>query len=145
MMKLNLKNCFKGIGIFLAFLILSSVVFASVPQLITYHGILKDASGNYLTGTYSMIFRIYSVSTGGTAAWTETQSSVSTSSGKFSVQLGSVTAINLSFNTDYWLSIQVGTDSEMTPRVKLTSVVYAYMAEQVVNGFTQAQHEALCH
>ena len=72
---------------------------AAVPKLLAYNGVLKSSSGSFLTGTYSMTFRIYSASTGGSALWTETQSSVSTSSGKFSVQLGSVTTLNLDFNS----------------------------------------------
>ncbi len=118
---------------------------AAVPKLLTYQGILKDNSGNYLTGTYSMIFKIYTVSSGGSAAWTETQSSVSVSSGKFSVQLGSVTALNLDFNSDYWLGITVGADAEMTPRVQLTSAGYTIRADYENNGFTQGAHDALTH
>jgi hypothetical protein len=118
---------------------------ASIPTTMSYQGILKDASNNYLTGTYSMTFKLYSASSGGSALWTETQSSVSVTSGRFAVTLGSTTAISLSFNADYWLGITVGADSEMTPRVKLTSVGYAYTAETVVNGFTQTQHDALTH
>lgn len=118
---------------------------SAVPQVMSYQGLLKNNSGNLLSGTYSMQFKIYSASTGGSALWTETQSSVSVSSGRFSVQLGSVTALNLDFNQDYWLSIKVGSDAEMTPRVRLTSVGYAYRAQEVVNGFTQAQHDALSH
>lgn len=121
------------------------MVFASVPQVMSYHGLLKDGQGNYLTGTYSMTFRIYSAVTGGTALWTETQPSVSASSGKFNVELGSVTALNLPFNTQYWLSIQVGNDSEMTPRIKLTSVGYSYLSEEVVNSFTESAHDSKSH
>ncbi len=121
-----------------------SVAFA-VPQLLSYQGILKDSSGNYLTGTYSIQFKLYSASTGGSALWTETQSSVSAASGKFSVQLGSVTTLDLDFDQDYWLSIKVGSDAEMSPRVQLTSAGYAYMAENVVNSFTEAEHDALSH
>lgn len=120
--------------------------FASVPGVLTYQGILKDSSGNFLTGTYSMTFKIYSASTGGTSLWTETQSSVSVTSGKFGVQLGSGTSINLAFDQDYWLGITVGTDSEMSPRVKLTSAGYAYMAEDVSGGkLTAATHAADSH
>lgn len=142
----------KGLALFLVVFLFGFLAAppseAAIPKLLTYQGILKDSAGNFLTGTYSMAFRIYTASTGGTAAWTETQSSVSASSGKFSVQLGSVTALNLSFNVDYWLSIQVGTDPEMSPRVRITSTGYAYRAdtaENVVNGFTQAQHDQLSH
>ncbi|GEM_PF-1181176 len=130
---------------FALFLLIPHQATAAVPKLLTYQGILKDSPGNFLTGTYSMTFRIYSAATGGSSLWSETQSSVSASSGRFSVQLGSVTVLNLAFGQDYWLSIQVGSDAEMTPRQKLTSVGYALMAENVVNSFTQAQHDALSH
>ena len=118
---------------------------ASVPQLMTYQGLLKNASGSYLTGTYSMTFRIYNASTGGTALWTETQSTVSVSSGSCSVQLGSVQALTLPFTEGYWLSVQVGADAEMTPRVRLTSVGYSYRSDEALNGFTQSQHDAMTH
>lgn len=123
----------------------AALSYAAVPKIVTYNGLLKNTAGSYLTGAYAMKFRIYTASTGGAAIWTETQSTVSVSSGRFSVQLGSVTPLNLDFSQDYWLSVEIGADGEMTPRQRLTSVGYAYMAEQVVNGFTQAQHDALSH
>ena len=118
---------------------------ASVPKLLTYQGVLKDANGSYLTGSYDMTFRVYGSSSGGSALWSESQTGVSVNSGRFSVELGSVSALNLDFSQDYWLSVQVGTDTEMTPRQRLTSAGYALMAESVVNGFSQAQHDALSH
>src|SRR5512136_444930 len=39
---------------------------ATVSQSITYQGKLTDAAGNPLTGTYSVRFSLYDVSTGGT-------------------------------------------------------------------------------
>ncbi|OGW69577.1 MAG: hypothetical protein A2036_04300 [Omnitrophica bacterium GWA2_50_21] len=119
---------------------------ASVPKLLTYQGILKDSSGNFLTGTYSMTFRVYAVATGGSSLWSETQSSVSASSGRFSAILGSVTTLNLAFDQDYWLSVQVGSDAEMTPRQRLTSSGYAAMAEDVTGGkLTGSAHVADSH
>jgi hypothetical protein len=123
----------------------ASSIEAAVPKLLTYQGVLKNSSGSFLTGTYSMTFRIYSASTGGSSLWSETQSSVSASSGKFSVQLGSVTALNLDFSVDYWLSIQVGADAEMSPRIRLTSMGYGIRSDYENNGFTQVQHDALTH
>jgi len=122
-----------------------SYVSAQVPRLITYQGILKDANNAYLSGTYPMTFRLYDAETAGASLWQETQSAVSVSSGRFSVQLGNVSPLNLGFSQDYWLSVQVGADTEMAPRQRMTSVGYAYMAEQVVNGFNQVQHDALSH
>ena len=150
----NLRDCFAPTGLAMTILLGAlitcffarvSVVEAAVPKLMTYQGILKNSSGNFLTGTYSMTFKLYNASMGGSPLWTETQSLVSVSSGRFSVQLGNVTALNLDFSKDYWIGVKVGTDLEMTPRVRITSVGYAYMADNVVNGFTQAQHDALSH
>lgn len=107
---------------------------AAVPKLLTYHGLLKDAANSYLTGTYSMTFRVYDAAAAGKELWKETHSSVSVTSGRFSVILGSVTALGLSFGQDYWVSVQVGTDSEMVPRQRITSVGYAAMAEDVTGG-----------
>ncbi len=119
---------------------------AAVPKLLTYQGILKDSSGSFLTGTYSMTFRIYSAVTGGSSLWSETQSSVSATSGRFSVILGSVTANSLTFNQDYWLSVQVGSDAEMSPRQRLTSAGYTLMAEDVTGGkLTGSAHAADSH
>ncbi|MBI3317276.1 MAG: LamG domain-containing protein [Candidatus Omnitrophica bacterium] len=129
----------------LASCILIPTSHAAIPQFMTYQGILKDSSGNYLTGTYSILFNLYDVSSGGTALWTETQSSVSVNSGRFSVQLGSVTTLNLNYAADYWLGVKVGSDSEMTPRVRLTSAGYAYRAEYANQALTQSQHDALTH
>ena len=142
--EIAMKKRFAGILLIACFVSFQPAQ-AAVPKLMTYQGLLKNGSGSFLTGNYSMTFRIYSASAGGTSLWTETQPSVSASSGKFSVQLGSVTALNLDFNADYWLSIQVGADSEMSPRVRLTSMGYGVRADYETNGFTQSQHDALSH
>lgn len=118
---------------------------AAVPKLLTYQGILKDNSGNFLTGSHSIVFRLYTASSGGSAAWTETHPTVSVASGKFSVQLGSITALGLDFSSDYWLSVQVGADAEMSPRVRLTSSGYSIRADYETNGFTEANHDDKSH
>lgn len=78
-------------------------------------------------GNYSLTFRIYSDSTGGSAKWSEAQL-VMVSKGLFNVILGSVIPIPDSiFNySNTWLGIQVSTDPEMTPRQRLSSLGYAY-------------------
>jgi len=42
--------------------------------------------------------------------------------------------VNLNFSEQYFLGIRVGTDSEMSPRLNLTSSPYAYMAQNVSVG-----------
>lgn len=119
----------------LIILALSYVLFsaqAAVPHLINYQGRLTDASGAPLNGAYDLTSHIYSVEAGGSPLWVEKQSGVVIQKGLFNVQLGSGigTPLNLPFDQQYYLSIQVNTDPEMNPRQKLTSVGYAIRAEK---------------
>lgn len=102
---------------------------ADAPNLINYQGRLTDASGNALTGSYSMVFKLYSVPTGGTALWTESWSganAVSVTDGQFNVLLGSLTSLPSPLPSgDLYLGVAVSSDPEMTPRERLVSVPYA--------------------
>ena len=67
---------------------------AAINQQINFQGKLTNPDGTNVTnGTYSIVFSIYSVSSGGSAIWTETQGSVSITDGIFQVSLGSVSAL----------------------------------------------------
>ena len=101
---------------------------AAPPSTMSYQGVLRDADGNVVAdGNYSMTFKIYDVSSGGTALWTETQS-VSVAGGIFNAILGKTSALNLAFDAPYWLGISVGGGAELSPRVELTSSPYALRA-----------------
>jgi len=104
-------------------------VAADVPQLIRYQGTLADRQQVALEGPYTLTFRIYDAQSAGIKLWEEVQTGVPISKGTFSVSLGSVTPLEMAFDRDCWLSIQVADDPEMTPRVRLTSVPTAYRAE----------------
>ena len=102
---------------------------AQVPRLIRYQGHLKDAQGVPLEGPYTLTFRLYAAATGGTPLWTEAQSNVPVSKGSFSVLLGSVATLdNFDWSQPRWLSIQVNTDAELSPRQQITSVPLAIRA-----------------
>jgi len=95
---------------------------APVTKNITYQGILTNAAGNPLTGTYSVTFRLYEVSSGGSALATDTHT-VQASKGVFTTQ---ITADTSFFDgRALWLGITVGADAEMTPRQELRPVPYA--------------------
>ena len=87
---------------------------ATSTGTIAYQGRLADAGGAPLTGTYSMIFRIYNASTGSVPLWTEQwtgPNSVQVSDGLFNVMLGSMTAISqtmITGNNNLWLGITDG-------------------------------------
>jgi len=126
----------KRITLILTFLLLWTMVcglcvaHADVPHLIAYQGRLTDSQGTPREGSYSVTFRIYNAESGGVLRWQETHSNVTVTSGIFDVLLGSVSPINLPFNEQYYLAIQVGSDAEMTPRQQIASVGYAYKAEK---------------
>jgi hypothetical protein len=102
---------------------------AAIPYTINYQGYLTNAGGSPVNGTVSMTFSLYTVASGGTALWTETQN-VIVSGGIYGVILGSVSALTpLAFDVPYWLGVRGGSDAEMTPRVQLTSVGYAFTSD----------------
>ena len=106
---------------------------ASIPYTINYQGYLTDAMGSPVNGTVSMTFSLYTVASGGTALWTEPQN-VIVSGGIYSVILGSVSTLTpLAFDVPYWLGVRVGSDAEMTPRVQLTSVGYAFTSDMAMD------------
>lgn len=121
----NVRSLAVGCAIWLA---AAQGAMAGVSPLIRYQGTLVDANNVPLEGSYPLTFRVYNAATGGTALWTETQTAVPVSRGIFNVLLGQVTALSLPFDTDYWLTTQIGADAEMSPRQRLTSVPYAYRA-----------------
>ncbi|MBM2815382.1 MAG: C-terminal target protein [Ignavibacteria bacterium] len=91
---------------------------------LTFQGVITDNSGNYLSsGNYSLTFRIYNVSEGGSVLWNETQT-VALDNGLFNIYLGSVNPLNLPFNTSYYLGITVAEGNELSPRTPLTGPIY---------------------
>ena len=112
---------------------------AAIPRILNFQGYLTNAAGNPVNETLEMGFSIYGTETGGTALWNETYPEVHLLSGVYSVLLGSVTPIPLDFGTQYYLGIRVGSDPEMTPRLPMSSVGYAFragVAEQpLIQGF----------
>ena len=111
-------------------LVLFSYSFSQVPLMINYQGKLTMSSGAPLDTTISMVFSIYADSAGTTLLWTETQGAVVVNKGAFNVLLGSTTPIGyLVFDgTARWLGVKVGGDPEITPRLPMVSVPYAYRA-----------------
>ena len=130
---------FWGICLFLVVVFFSATSRAAINPQINFQGKLANPDGTNVTnGTYSMVFRIYTVSSGGAAVWTETQSSVSVVDGIFRVALGSVTSLpgSVDFNgASLFLGITVGADAEMTPRIQFTASPYAFNSDRL-SGLT---------
>ncbi len=107
---------------------------SGINKQISFQGKLTNADGTNVTdGNYSVVFSIYTVSSGGSATWTETDT-VATVNGIFQVPLGATTALpgSVDFSQDTWyLGIKVGSDAEMTPRIRLSAVPYAFNSDTV--------------
>ncbi len=106
---------------------------AQAPNTIMYQGKLTNSSGTPITSATSVIFSIYAAASGGSALWTETISITPDAQGVFTQELGLSTALpaNLFNGAKRYLGIQVGTDTEMTPRQVLVSGPYSISATNI--------------
>lgn len=116
---------------------------AAVTPTITYQARLADAEGNPLAnGTYSMKFSIYAAASGGSPLWTAagtsgapTAVSVTVTSSLLSIELGDVASGQNPLDVVDWnqqslyLGITIGSDSEMSPRRRITAVPQALQAD----------------
>ncbi len=106
------------------FLVAGATVFGQIPKTLNYQGTLITGSTPVPDGNYSVTFRLYAASSGGSAVWTEAQL-VATTNGVFSAILGKIIPLPAAFNIPYWLSLQVGVDPELSPRIEMTGVAYS--------------------
>ena len=128
---------FAGFGVLLvaAMIALGALADATaspnVPAAISYQALLTDSLGMPVSGAFTIHFAIYDDPTGPTACWSETQT-VDVTSGVLNVYLGDYTALpeSLFDGTTLYLGVRVQSDIEMTPRMRITSVPYAFTAHQ---------------
>lgn len=104
----------------------------AVPPLLNYQGRLAE-SGALVNGSRDATFRIFPVSSGGTALFTETHSgasAISVSSGIFNVLIGALSGgvpIAVFDGADRYLEVTIG--AATLPRQRLVSVGYAFRSE----------------
>jgi len=106
---------------------MSSLVQAQIPRTLAYQGVLTDSLGiPKPDDTYSLTFRLYESASGGSALWSETNS-LQVKRGLFSTVLGAATPFGSTvlFDRPYWLSVQVGAEAELSPRIPLSAVAYS--------------------
>jgi microcystin-dependent protein len=106
------------------------VASADVPRIMTFQGKLADLQGRFVEGQRALTFRVYDRETAGAVLWQEQQANVPVTKGIFAVPLGVYQPLNLPFDTNYWISIEVGSDGEMMPRQRLTASPYAFRSAE---------------
>ncbi|MBU8932713.1 MAG: hypothetical protein KOO62_01780 [candidate division Zixibacteria bacterium] len=116
----------------LGFLVKASLTVADVPQMINYQGYLTNDTGTPVADdTYFIKFKIYGSDSSDDSLWWSGIQAVPVAGGLFTHQLGSAAHLpDDLFKTDTirYLGITVGADPEISPRVHLITVPYAYKA-----------------
>ncbi|MBN1425017.1 hypothetical protein JXA88_10705 [Candidatus Fermentibacteria bacterium] len=124
------------LSVLILLVVVGSMSHAEIPTMISYQGKVSNTAGTPVAdNTYTMRFRIYNAASGGTMLWDSGNQSISVSGGVFSVLLGESPqpALNLAFDADCWLLVTfAGVDQ--SPRQRLASTGYAYMASGLVPG-----------
>ena len=106
--------------------------FRADPAYHLLQGILEDASGAVLPdGTYGLSFRLYDAVAANNAIWTESHQA-QVVGGVFTVLLGSKEALDPDFSDGYFIGITRDGETEMQPRLPLTSAPYALNAERAI-------------
>jgi Collagen triple helix repeat (20 copies) len=126
-----------GLGTFAATLGGANIsVAAEVPGTLTQQGRLYDDKGAPINGPLEVVFSIYDKSDAASALWSETLS-ITFEDGYFSANLGEVSPLKSVFDGSVrFIGIKVGADSEMSPRVAIGSVPYAFLADNAVGDIT---------
>lgn len=99
-----------------------------IASLISYQGFLTDARGKPLEGVVPLTFRLYDAVAAGKELWMEEQK-VSVKKGYYQVLLGAGTPLTLAFDQQYFLGVAVAAEGEMTPRLPLSRVPYAFYSQ----------------
>ncbi len=149
------------LGVFLVSELTAGIFIANRPataatnSVINFQARLMNATGSIVPdGNYNVEFKLYSGSSGGAALWTEDYTSTSgtgssdvrvrVANGYLSVALGSQTPFPGTINWDQqlYLTMNIGGtgtgsfpgvgDGEMSPRIALTGVPYAFRAGQAL-------------
>ncbi len=122
-----------------SFFVDSALAVVGVNRQINFQGkvVNKVAGTNVANGNYDFEFKLFNVSSGGSAIWTETRTGgnqVAVTDGIFQVSLGSVTTFasaGVDFTNDT-IYLEVSFNSEvMGTRIRLSSAAYSLFAEQV--------------
>ena len=107
---------------------------ATVPRLVTFSDVLKDASGKAVMGTVTVAFSVYELQEGGPPLWIETQAVRADALGRYTVLLGATQPDGLPldlFTTGRarWLGVQPQLPATAEqPRLLLAGVPYALKA-----------------
>ncbi len=125
----------------------STPAYAATNDTLNFQARLQKGAGQIAPdGNYNVRFKLYDASTGGSLLWTETRdynggapdNRVRVANGYLSVDLGAITSFpsTIPWDQQLYLTMDIGGtgtsnswDGEMSPRLSLTAVPYAFNAK----------------
>jgi hypothetical protein len=124
-----------GLGFYLGG-VLSGSAAQALPKGMNYQGYVTDKSGVAYNGNQHMSFRIYTVPTGGTEIWSETQNQVVVKNGTFNTVIGQSKPLTLPYRGSYFLELRVfnGTTWDTMPnRISFNNAAgYSFVPYRVI-------------
>ncbi|MFZ1948290.1 MAG: tail fiber domain-containing protein [bacterium] len=142
-MALRSRLAFSVLVVTFAGLVCAGAALGDVPHLINYQGRLADVdTGEPLSGSHEVVFRLYGVVVGGTELWSETHTLEADEQGVVSAILGGEQPLPELESAEVWLEVSV--DGEvLAPRRRLVSVPFALRSAAAdvadsLNGFDAA-------
>src|SRR5438105_5032709 len=99
----------------------------AVPLAISHQGRLLGADDKPATGAVDLKLALYAAAEGGDAVWSASFHVQLGPGGTYSVMLDDA-GLAAAFAGDRWLGVTVGTDAEMSPRMRFGSVPFAFYA-----------------
>lgn len=124
-------KCLSSLILMAILVAVSTTVTAEIPQSISYQGrLIGDTGGPMPDGSYLIHFKIYDDSVAGAIRWSSSRQ-IEVLNGLFSYNLGDTIPLPhdlFATDTGLWIAMQVGTDPELAPRLRLTSHAYAFQA-----------------
>ena len=107
---------------------LNAIIYA-VPMQISYQGYLTDENNTPINKTLNKItFRLYHQPENGMDFWSQIHKNIVVNDGVYNVILADFTTDTL--DNDIYLGVSIEDDSELKPRQKITSVVFAIKANE---------------
>jgi hypothetical protein len=108
--------------------------FTDVPNQVNFQGLLVDSVGQQITGSVNFDFAIFDALVSGTQLWTESQTGITVTNGRYTVALGSVSPLTTSILDSGSVYLEITVNGEtLTPRERLLAVPYALRAQEAEN------------
>ena len=120
-----MKSTSMSLFVLIAVVTLFTTAYGQQHPVLTFQSFLMDSTGHAAPdGNYTVIFRLYDDPTAGTLRWEETQM-VSVDHGLYDVFFGEISPLNIPLDRDYWLSVEIDGQGEMSPRLRVGYALYS--------------------